>query len=212
MKKEHKVVWVKPNTNPQRCPIRLVEKYINLLPLTGSKPNFYLQSLKKVRPNCWYSSVPVRINSIRKVVGELLKEAGLDGYFTYHSLRCTCATRLFQAGTNVKLVKEVTGHVSDSVYKYQTTSDAQKMSVSSIVQGDIPPIKLSEAAPMEVVQYHKEKPLEEKCKLDKLVLPIQVQKQGKSEESVASNIGHIVELAVKSVAIEKQSLPSRLNC
>ena len=111
--------------------MRLIEKYINLLPKNGVKPNFYLQSLKKPRPNLWYSTVPVGINSIRKVVGELLKEAGLDGYFTNHSPRRTCATRLFQAGQDVKIVKEITGDISDSVYKYQTTSDAQKMYASS---------------------------------------------------------------------------------
>ena len=117
---------VKPNSNMVRCPVRTIEKYLNLLPLVGVKPNLYLQSLKKTKPHCWYSTVPVGINSIRKVVGEMLKNAGLDGYFTNHSLRRTCATQLFQAGQDVKLVKEITGHVSDSVYKYQITSDAQK--------------------------------------------------------------------------------------
>ena len=135
MKKERKIVWIKPNVNMSRCPVRLVEKYLNLVPQWGTKSNFYLQSLKRPKPNVWYSTMPVGINSIRKVTGKLLKDAGLDSYFTNHSLRRTCATRLFQAGTNVKLVKEIMGHVSDAVHKYQTTSDQQRMAVSDIIQG-----------------------------------------------------------------------------
>ena len=96
---------------------------MNLTPIQGKKRNFYVQSLKIPRPSCWYSTTPVGINNIRVIVGDLLKNAGLDGYFTNHSLRRTCATRLFQAGESVKHVKEVMGHVSDAVNKYQETSD-----------------------------------------------------------------------------------------
>ena len=92
MKKERKIVWVKPNNVWVRDPVRLVQKYTSLLPEGGSKPNLYLQSLKKPRPFCWYQASPVGINSLRKVVKTLLKDAGLDGYFTNHSLRRTCAT------------------------------------------------------------------------------------------------------------------------
>ena len=125
MKKECKVVWIKPNSNSFRCPVCIIEKYMSLLPLSGIKPNLYLQALQKTKPNCWYSTVPVGINSLRKVVGSLLKDADLDGYFTNHSLGRTCATRLFQAGESAKIVKEVTGHISDVVNKYQETTDQQ---------------------------------------------------------------------------------------
>ena len=76
------------------------------------------------------------INKVRSVVKDMLKHAGLDGFFTNHSLRQTAATRLFQAGQNVKLIKEVTGHISDAVEKYETTSDRQRMEISSIIQGE----------------------------------------------------------------------------
>ena len=45
MKKTRKEVWIKPNSDWRRCPVRLIEKYLNLLPKHGLKPNFYLQSL-----------------------------------------------------------------------------------------------------------------------------------------------------------------------
>ena len=170
MKKERKVVWIKPNSTWQRCPVRLFDKYVNLLPEGGSKPNLYLQSLKKPLPYCWYSTTPIGINSLRKVVGEMLRNAGLDGFFTNHSLRRTCATRLFQAGQSDQLVKEITGHISDSVNKYKTTSDEQHMSLSEIIQGDVPVVKLSQAPPLEIVDAPKVATLEEKCALPKLVL------------------------------------------
>ena len=177
MKKEHKVVWVRLSSNINQSPVRLTEKYMNLLPKEGTKPNFYLQSLRKFKPYCWYSTMPVGINSLHKVVGELLKNGGLDGFFTNHSLRCTCATHLFQAGADVKIVKEITGHVSDAVHKYQTTSDEQCMNIGKNVQGGVQNIKLLEAVPMEVVEEPCKSSVDDKLKLPKLKLPISGEKE-----------------------------------
>ena len=54
VKKERKIVWIKPSNNVNTCPIRLVRKYLTLLPKEGSKPNLYLQSMSKPRLHCWY--------------------------------------------------------------------------------------------------------------------------------------------------------------
>ena len=45
MKKERKCVWVYPSENPVRCPVRLIDNYISLLPpcVGKHKPNFYLK-------------------------------------------------------------------------------------------------------------------------------------------------------------------------
>ena len=201
MKKERKIVWVKPNVNWQQCPVRLIEKYFNLLPKGGAKPNLYLQSLKKVKPFCWYSVMPVGINKIRGVVSSILHDAGLDGYFTNHSLRRTCATRLFQAGQSSKIIKEITGHVSDAVNKYQSTSDDQRMHVSSIIQGDVVPVKLSQAEPMSVVLDSK-KVSDEKFKLPKFKLPINVKKHESSlNDGVrpSSEVGEMIQNVVEAV-------------
>ena len=126
MKKARKIVWIKPNSNFQRCPVCFVEKYLNLIPYGGVKGNLYVQSLRKPKPSVWYSTTPVGINKIRSVVGSLLKDAGLDGYFTNHSLHRTCTTCLFQVGQSSKLVKEITGHISDAVNKYQMSSESKR--------------------------------------------------------------------------------------
>ena len=137
-RKERKVVRVYPSSNIERCPVRLVDKYVSLCPQiykTGKKPNFYLRPLEKINPAQWYGEMPVGKNTLSKVVGKLLKSANLDGYFTNHSLRRTSATPLFQAGIDKKIVKEVTGHISDVLDKYQITLNKQKEEVSNVLQG-----------------------------------------------------------------------------
>ena len=71
----------------------------------------------------------------------------------------------------MKLVQEITGHISDSVHTYQTMSDFQRMGVSGIIQGDINVTKLSEVAPMELVVDTKKKTDAEKFELSKFELP-----------------------------------------
>ena len=210
MKKECKIVWIKPNSNIIRCPVQLIEKYVNLVPLEGVKPNFYLQSLKHPKPYCWYSTLPVGINSLCKVVSEMLKNAGLDGYFTNHSLCRTCATRLYQAGQSTKLIKEITGHISDAVEKYQTTSDEQRMHASAIIQGEVKEVKLSQSEPMMIVEDKKPINNDDKFKLPKLQLPVKTPGVVKIEESNkscnAKQISDIVETAIQSVGKRKAKL------
>ena len=135
MKKERKVVWVYPNSeNISRCPVRLVDKYISLCPPYFKKENFYLQSLTKTNPAQWYAEQVVGINSLKKVIKNLLGCANIESYFTNHSLRRTGSTRLFQAGIERKIVKEVTGHSSDAVDAYQITSELQREEVSKVLQ------------------------------------------------------------------------------
>ena len=109
---------------------------MKLLSTTGVKPNFYLRSLRFTKPTLWYCETPLGINKVCSVVSDMLKHADLDGFFTNHSLRRTVATCLFRAGKNVKLIEEITGHVSNAVEKYEITSDQQCMELSSIIQGE----------------------------------------------------------------------------
>ena len=136
MPKERKIVWIYPNTeNLDRCPVRIVDKYISLCPAYYKKANFYLQSLQNINPAQWYGEQVVGIDSLKKVVKNLLGRANMGGYFTNHSLRCTGGTRLFQAGVERKIVKEITGHVSDAVDAYQITSEMQRKQASNVLAG-----------------------------------------------------------------------------
>ena len=63
----------------------------------------------------------------------MMKEANIEGFFTNHSLRHSGGTRLFRAGVDCKLVKEVTGHRSGAVDRYQITSHEQHEKMSKII-------------------------------------------------------------------------------
>ena len=138
LKKERKIIWVYPSDNINRCPVRIVDKYMSLIPDVKPKTkkyNFYLRSLEKPNPAQWYGEQVVGRHTLTKVVGKLLQKANLGGFYSNHSLRRSGTTRLFQAGVDRKIVKEYTGHVSDAVDKYQVTSDAQKKQLSEIIGG-----------------------------------------------------------------------------
>ncbi len=54
-----------------------------------------------VWPECalvWYTNKPVGVNTLKKVVSDMMKEAGIEGRFTNHSLRATTATRMYDKG------------------------------------------------------------------------------------------------------------------
>ena len=82
MRKERKIVWIFPSASVQRCPVRLVDKYLSLCSEVGpkNKPNFYLRSLEKTNPVQWYSTQVLGINIIRKTVGKMLKDAQPAGF------------------------------------------------------------------------------------------------------------------------------------
>ena len=133
MRNDRKEVWVVPLENPDRCPVRLTDKYIGLCPPYYGKSNFYLHGLTRTTPAQWYGEQVVGEGTLGKTVGKIMKAGGFTGYYTGHSCRRTGGTRLFQAGVQRKLVKECTGHKSDAVDKYQITSDAQREEISKIV-------------------------------------------------------------------------------
>ena len=107
-----KKVYVYPAENVMRCPVRLVKKYVRLLPESKRCSKMYLR-VKKVPTACtWYCDQPYGINKIKTTVKVLCKEAGLEGKFTNHSLRATCASRMFDKNVPEQIIKETTGHRS----------------------------------------------------------------------------------------------------
>ena len=136
MKLDRKTVWVYPSSNVSRCPVRLVDKYLSLCPDYTLKPNFYLQSLQKPKIKTWYAGQVVGQHTLGKKIKELFSGTNIKGYFTGHSLRRSGTTRLFQAGVERKIIKEMSGHRSDAVDCYSVTSDEQRKGLSRILSGD----------------------------------------------------------------------------
>ncbi len=130
-----KQVKIYPNSNFDRDPVRLFEKYIGLLPSDAKSSAFYKYSLKStcLSPVQWYADKPIGVNSLKKTVKELTTQAGLVGNFTNHSLRSTAATRMYSQGIDEQVIKEVTGHKSNAVRAYKRTSDELLMQASEVI-------------------------------------------------------------------------------
>ena len=73
--------------NLTRCIVRLYEKYMALRPDDAPSSTFYLQPIKRPRPNCWYQSRAVGHNHLSQTLKLLCGTAGITGHFTNHSLR-----------------------------------------------------------------------------------------------------------------------------
>ena len=139
MKINRKVVWVCPSKDQERCPVRLVEKYLKLCPNYTRKPNFYLQSLQKSTPTQWYAEQVIGFGTLSKTIKTMLYDARINRIFTGHSLRRSAISRMFRAGMQKKIIREMSGHRSDALEQYEITSDKQKEQASAILQK--PPVK-----------------------------------------------------------------------
>lgn len=77
-------------------------------------------------------------STLERTLKDLMNAAGYYGMFTLHSLRATCATRLYEANITEQQIMEVTGHKSAAVREYKRTSESMKKDVSEILQENQP--------------------------------------------------------------------------
>ena len=95
---------------------------------------FYLKPMMTPKEDNWYYSKAVGHNPLGETVKRLCSRVGAIGHFTNHSLRRTCATRLFQSGIDEQTIMSVTGHRSvDAVRVYKEASHEQKCEVSKVL-------------------------------------------------------------------------------
>ncbi len=105
-------------------------------------PSLYKHSLPKfsLKPGQWYADRLVGINFLKKTVKTLAEKGGLEGYFTNHSLRLSCVTRMYAAGVDEQLIMETTGHKSECVHQYKRTSE-DLLHVAQETVSHLPPSK-----------------------------------------------------------------------
>ena len=115
--------------------MRLYKLYCSKCPQDRPESTFYLTPRSKPTDECWYSREPVGHNPLGSTVKRLCEKAGIVGFKTNHSLRVTCATRLFRSGVDEQIIMNVTGHQSiDGVRAYKRMSAEQYQDVSNILQ------------------------------------------------------------------------------
>ena len=98
----------------------------------------YLSPKRKVssKDEVRYCKSPVGKNTLRKIVQDMCKDAGIHGYKSNHSLRATACTIGLEKGVPEKLLMERTGHRSvKSLHTYQRVSNVQKEIVSDMLRG-----------------------------------------------------------------------------
>ena len=69
--------------NPERCLVKLYKQYLSLCPDVSDEGAFYLQPLKKSRPNRWYGIQPVGRNKLYKTVQRICGQAGFKGNYNF---------------------------------------------------------------------------------------------------------------------------------
>ena len=106
--------------NPSCCLVQLFMKYNHLCPKGRPDGALYLTPLKNPTQDCWFSRIPIGHNKLADTVPRLMREAGIEGYFTNHSLRAAATTRLYDAQVDEASIMERTGHRSvNGVHTYK---------------------------------------------------------------------------------------------
>ena len=142
------------NSNADRCHVRLFEKFLEKRP--AGVDRFYLQSKNNVTANDdrWFTIRPLGHNTLKTMMQSIALKAGLPGRKTNHSLKATCATRLYNAGMDEQLIMERTGHRSVlGVRSYKRTSDLLIKNSSMVLNGEL----LSAIEKRQCANWHNEK-------------------------------------------------------
>ena len=74
---------------------------------------------------------------LQKMVPNLFKSTGIDGYYTNHSLKATAATHLFEAGVDEQLIMQRTGHSSTAVRPYKRIGEKLQPLTSDVLNNTV---------------------------------------------------------------------------
>ena len=84
----------------------------------------------------WFTNRPIGKNKLAGFMKRICEKAGVHHNVTNHSLRATCATRLYESNVDEQLIMERTGHRSVSgVRAYKRTSDFHLEHCSAVLDG-----------------------------------------------------------------------------
>ena len=129
-------VYALPERRP-RCLVYLLDLYISKIPLAAKERNlFYVRPVTKMPVDCqspWYENAPVGKEKLRSFISAMCKEAGITEPKTNHSLRATGTTAMFSAKVPERMIRDVTGHRSNALMRYEHPSVEQKRAVSAVL-------------------------------------------------------------------------------
>ena len=118
------------NEKHESCLVELFRMYIGLVQSISSEITaFYFKPNSK---RLAYDKQVVGINKLNGILPSMCKEAGFKAKSS-HCLRVTCASALFNAGVEEKLIRDRTGHRSNALFKYEKVSEMKSTEVSDIL-------------------------------------------------------------------------------
>ena len=131
-----KVVDVYQIDNPDRCSVRILWKYMSMLPVGRQCKSLYLQPRKKYAATNWFRDSPAGENRMRSLVKDLCSKAGIPGYYTNHSLQTTSCTRMYNCDIDEQVIQEISGHRSLAVRSYKKTCEKQRRNATKCIFGE----------------------------------------------------------------------------
>ncbi|XP_063436319.1 uncharacterized protein LOC134717755 [Mytilus trossulus] len=124
-----------------RCIATHFQKYLEAL---GNDGIFYRKPRKgNSEQTIRYGKQAVGINKLDLFMKEICQKGGIQGNFSNHSGKRTCATQLYQAGIEEQEIKGRTGHRSNAVRTYKTSNETIQKKVSNVLN---PPLDATETA------------------------------------------------------------------
>lgn len=122
--------------NKTRCHVALFEKFQQVRPNDTNR--FYIMPKKNCISLTWFTNRPIGKNKLAGFMKRISEKAGVPHHVTNHSLRATCATRLYEANVDEQLIMERTGHRSlNGVRAYKRTSDIHLEQCSAVLDGKL---------------------------------------------------------------------------
>ena len=101
-------------TQSERCPVKLFQKYLSKRPVGMEKSGpFYLQPIVNPLTNIWYKKTPMGINSINSMMKDLISNSPLQNsekHLANHSAKKTLVKKLKQQQVPKSEIISITGH------------------------------------------------------------------------------------------------------
>ena len=121
--------------NHPRCIVKVFELYLSLVP----EGRFYRRPLPNKGKEIYFSVQPVGLNSLKKYVQLMFRDAGIDWKaqnrnISNHSGKVTCCTRLYEKGFDEQSIAGRSGHRSDAIRVYKRPSHQLLKEVSNALQ------------------------------------------------------------------------------
>ena len=113
-----------------RCLVEIYRLYIGLIETNVKSSNTFYFRPSKIKLS--FDKAPVGVNTLNEILPQMCKAAGIKRK-TSHCLCLTCVSLLFNAGVEEKLIRDRTGHHSNTLYKCEKASKEKVKEVSAVL-------------------------------------------------------------------------------